>query len=248
MAASGDYLATLKENLSCPLCYEVYNHEERTPKALPCIHTLCLQCLDSYVKKNLEENHLCPLCQTKFDLPKGGVKSVPTNTGLKGMLDLLPKEELVDLEMPRKPVCLKTPSTPVCREHGNAECTAVCVDCKVHVCSECIISLKHQKHDVKKLEDARAALKRDVKRMSDKFENLVTRNEKYINDALAKPQAWKTSVKHAVEDEVNKTIQQIKLWHQDMEEEIEEDYKNSAKDFVDMKINFSEQKKKWEKC
>ena len=32
MAASGDYLAKVKENLTCPLCFEQYNSDGRTPK------------------------------------------------------------------------------------------------------------------------------------------------------------------------------------------------------------------------
>ena len=40
--------------LKCPICLEVY----RDPRALACLHTFCLECLDVFILKAKEEGKL----------------------------------------------------------------------------------------------------------------------------------------------------------------------------------------------
>ena len=257
MALSGDYLTKLKENLTCPLCYEVYNYEERTPKALPCIHTLCLQCLDSYVKKNLEENHLCPLCQAKFEVREGGVKSVPTNTGLKSMLDLLPPEVPTDDNIPSKHVvdaeCSREDSVDnvippklLCKQHGSAECSFICMDCKVLLCNQCITSLNHGTHSLKDAEAAKATLNVDAKATISRFADIAKKHDDHVANILAKSLAWKTSLNDQIAQEVDNATKNMKLWQQDVNTEVEVEYNDAIKDAKDMKDTFSKEKQEIE--
>ena len=62
-------MATCKENTDegniCSICLCNFN----TPKALPCLHTFCLECLQSYINKNFDgrdESFFCPICRVKY--------------------------------------------------------------------------------------------------------------------------------------------------------------------------------------
>ncbi|XP_034246575.1 uncharacterized protein LOC117648264 [Thrips palmi] len=53
--------------MQCPICYEVYNQQDRRPKIVPCGHTFCLVCLKSLRVKE------CPTCRTMFACPPEGL-------------------------------------------------------------------------------------------------------------------------------------------------------------------------------
>ena len=40
-------LQKLEDQLTCSICLEEYSH----PKALPCLHSFCLKCIDSLIPK-----------------------------------------------------------------------------------------------------------------------------------------------------------------------------------------------------
>ncbi len=84
LAANSKFMAKFKSNLTCPLCYETYNEDEKLPKCLPCQHNLCAPCLQDYIQKNIHKDvHVCPLCKEEFYIPKDGAKRISTNSGLK---------------------------------------------------------------------------------------------------------------------------------------------------------------------
>lgn len=60
----------------------------RQPKLLPCQHTFCLQCLDSYA--DTAHRHLkCPECRAEHAIDiYEGVRTFPTNITLTGFLDI----------------------------------------------------------------------------------------------------------------------------------------------------------------
>ena len=74
--------------LTCTMCFELYNHKERQPKGLPCLHNFCMECMERYIQKNPAIKQPCPVCRVKFIVPEEGVRGIPTNVMLKGMLDL----------------------------------------------------------------------------------------------------------------------------------------------------------------
>ena len=48
----------------CALCLEVL-HAECTPRALPCLHTFCHNCLEQYLehRQNPDGTYPCPTCR-----------------------------------------------------------------------------------------------------------------------------------------------------------------------------------------
>ena len=56
------------ELVTCSLCTE----EFREPRALPCLHTFCLSCLEQLVVSNPQARTVkCPLCQADWVIPSG---------------------------------------------------------------------------------------------------------------------------------------------------------------------------------
>ncbi|EFO99489.1 hypothetical protein CRE_22387 [Caenorhabditis remanei] len=64
---------TNRDAMSCGICLENYDNDEKLPKVLDCGHTICLVCLDSLEKSN---GHLvsCPFCREKCS-----TRNCPTN-------------------------------------------------------------------------------------------------------------------------------------------------------------------------
>jgi len=58
--------------LTCSICF----NEFTTPKALPCLHTFCLDCVRDYVAtRNFEAvgKFPCPMCNNEVTIPPKGV-------------------------------------------------------------------------------------------------------------------------------------------------------------------------------
>ncbi|KAI6202580.1 RING-type domain-containing protein [Aphelenchoides besseyi] len=76
-------LEKIEQLLTCSICLDRY----KTPKLLPCQHTYCLPCLDSYAD-TIHHNLKCPECRAEHAIPYDGAKGFPTNLTLAGFLDI----------------------------------------------------------------------------------------------------------------------------------------------------------------
>ena len=83
------------EFLSCPRCSQPF----RDPKALPCLHTLCKQCLQDHVHDEMaggrRSSFTCPVCSAKIFVPDPSKPTsvwagqFPSNFVIKGMMDAI---------------------------------------------------------------------------------------------------------------------------------------------------------------
>ncbi|XP_052091470.1 uncharacterized protein LOC127728240 [Mytilus californianus] len=65
------------EEFTCPICFDGII----LPKILECGHTFCLKCIKDYSDDIKTDNRdlVCPLCRSKFNLPKRGPSQLITN-------------------------------------------------------------------------------------------------------------------------------------------------------------------------
>ena len=140
-------LQTAEEQITCSICFEVF-HE---PKALPCLHTFCKQCIRQYIAErgSLQENpsgFSCPICRRFVKKPRQCARTpaavanaLENNHAISSMIDAY--------RTPRTKTC------ELCPEHEK-ELDFFCVDHTKFICSVC--SLKHRKcGDVVTKEEAR---------------------------------------------------------------------------------------------
>ena len=99
--------------ITCCICEEVYNLEERKPLLLPCSHTFCRSCLQQMMARN---NCLCPVCRASWG---GHIDSLPFIRQLAVLSDRI-----------------KSPCQNVC-DH-RIDMIAWCKGCKVSSCFKCL--------------------------------------------------------------------------------------------------------------
>ena len=118
-------LHNLREEVSCPVCTNVYTD----PKHLPCLHTFCLHCLKHWHRTSHGRDTIrCPKCQAISRVPESGdLKDLPTSFYLNGLIDVLAIKECKTSQV-RCGNCDKK----------SAE-SSYCFHCCVFWCDECII-------------------------------------------------------------------------------------------------------------
>ena len=63
----------------CGICLSTYE----IPKALPCLHSFCLECIREWLRTSQRNDHkasvTCPNCRKEYILPENGIDGLPTN-------------------------------------------------------------------------------------------------------------------------------------------------------------------------
>ncbi|XP_078608627.1 tripartite motif-containing protein 2-like [Branchiostoma floridae x Branchiostoma japonicum] len=112
----------LEEDLCCGICQETFRH----PKALPCLHTFCEECLTETA--NLGDL-CCPLCRREVPLPTDGVAGLPDNYHLSELCKKF-SELPADQEEDESPRCEYHPSNEVRLFCKGSKCNVpICVQC-----------------------------------------------------------------------------------------------------------------------
>jgi len=76
---------------TCSICFEDFN----SPRALPCLHTFCLGCLQGHCKDKLPGSAAkCPLCREKFKIPEKGLEGLQVNFFLQKLIDSKQKSKI----------------------------------------------------------------------------------------------------------------------------------------------------------
>ena len=80
-----------REEITCPQCNNIYTN----PKQLPCLHVLCLECLNNLViTASAQDKIKCPLCQIEVHVSdSGSMENLPNCLHVKNLLDILTFKE-----------------------------------------------------------------------------------------------------------------------------------------------------------
>ena len=114
----------ISTDITCCVCEEVYNLEERKPLLLPCSHTFCRSCLQQLKSTN---NELCPVCRASW--------TGQTVDSLPFIRQLADSSDKVNI----KTKVRSSPNQTICAEH-QSDHIAWCKICNVSCCITCLKS------------------------------------------------------------------------------------------------------------
>ena len=131
---------TLAKQVECPICMETYTD----PKALPCLHTYCKECVQQLVhRRTTNETVLCPLCRTSIHVEGNNVDDLPTVFFINGLIEFYH-------------VLKKAQNNHIaCQNCSKGKAVSFCQTCPpngMFVCTDCVTAHKKMKifegHDV----------------------------------------------------------------------------------------------------
>ncbi len=129
--ADPSFLEELSDNfLQCPVHLDRYEK----PKMLPCLHSVCLSCLEQWQQKGGATDEVtCPQCRKMSPIPPEGIQSLPDNFLINSLLDYVDQQSGSDDESRKCDICgTSSPNSEVMR----------CVDCSMFLCGTCTASHK----------------------------------------------------------------------------------------------------------
>ena len=108
-------VAELHDMTECSICREVFTD----PRALPCIHTFCLRCLQRVcADKQPGDRMRCPMCRKEFTIPDDGLSGLLQKNFYVETLLRRRKKTQENSSLPPVSVTF-TPSTLLDREDRN---------------------------------------------------------------------------------------------------------------------------------
>ena len=187
---------TLDLLLSCVVCLEEFEEDgDKTPRLLPCTHTLCETCIKQLIRNEKLE---CPECRPKHDA-KNEEKSFPQN-------------KYILTQIKRKSVKSKEEKVPRgydrCKDHRK-ELSLFCqeADCQIAICQACLIKY-HRKHDIVELEE-------EIKK------NVLVEVEQ-VRKNLESKMRLISSVKEVVEKKTERSVNELKRKQEEINRKIDE--------------------------
>lgn len=137
-----------EEHVTCPVCMDLLSN----PRALPCMHTFCSDCLTSYItsvcKSGGEKGFKCPVCKSFTKPPFKGMNphswadNFPLNFALKGLADEMKSKKRRDKDVKNQAASDK--KTERCTSHIDRAIEFECIDHCEKFCSVCA-ALFHRK-------------------------------------------------------------------------------------------------------
>ena len=144
-AVQGKTMEELEREITCGICQEHYTE----PKALPCLHYYCKQCIVRLaLRTGTGKPFSCPECRCEATLPEGGVDELKTAFFVNRLITTVSTMERAHGKVEVK--------CELCEDsRDNAE--AFCRQCASFICKECVnlhTRIKTFKsHEVASLED-----------------------------------------------------------------------------------------------
>ncbi|XP_072049081.1 uncharacterized protein [Amphiura filiformis] len=149
-----------QEFLTCSLCTNLYNSEDRVPKCLPCLHCFCKSCLGRHIGGKPEVS--CPDCRKQYVVPEGGADGFVTNFNVENLRDYqnLHQEPRLLSESDGERLCNSC-------DYDNAA-TGYCYECEALVCQNCTEMHNSMRglrsHEVESLKSLLSKPERQLKR------------------------------------------------------------------------------------
>lgn len=103
-----------EEHLTCTICYELFKH----PKALPCLHTFCYECLRDYICGRgfeAQGKFPCPVCRVEIIIPEMGISGFQDNYTMLSLIDTINRSRTGPAVPPRPKI------TPDLTQNDNTE-------------------------------------------------------------------------------------------------------------------------------
>lgn len=138
--------SVLEEELSCPVCCEIF----RDPVVLKCSHSFCKACLQQFWKKRTSKRE-CPVCRRRCSATEP-----PVSLALKNVAETFLREQQAGDAGGPQP-------TTNCSSHGEP-LKLFCYDDQEVLCCVCHTSKMHSGHRVSPLEEAALDLKEELKK------------------------------------------------------------------------------------
>ena len=156
--------------ISCSICEEEYNLEERKPLLLPCSHTFCRTCL---LQLKATNNELCPNCWGSWE-----------GHDIDGFMVIRQLAEYTDEKTKIK--VKSTRNQNICVTHKN-DLIAWCKICKVFNCFQCLKEY-HKTCDFMSIEEKTTELKSTLKdyvistrtKLIEKFTHATTESDSLL--------------------------------------------------------------------
>nr|XP_057905248.1 E3 ubiquitin-protein ligase TRIM39 [Doryrhamphus excisus] len=147
--------SVLEEELSCPVCCEIF----KEPVVLKCSHSFCRACLQQFWNKKKARRE-CPICRRKCSLTEPTV-----SLALKNVADTFLKEQQLQTSVAGSVASMKLEADVEdvrCTNHGEV-LKLFCLDDLETLCCVCHTSKKHQGHRVCPLDEGAHDLKEELK-------------------------------------------------------------------------------------
>ncbi|XP_078655869.1 tripartite motif-containing protein 2-like [Branchiostoma floridae x Branchiostoma belcheri] len=222
----------LEENLCCGICEETLRH----PKALPCLHSFCKECLTKWM--STRGGLSCPICRLDVPLPTDGVAGLPDNHLIADLCE----------KFTEKPADQDQDVTQNCEYHPSKELQFICKSRKcgrIPICMQCF----EDSHSDHKVGPIKKAVEKQIKKLTPLLEEMrkqikdceeylkeIEELEKQITDA-------KNESKKNVEDSF---ADRLKLLTEDKDRHlnaIQQNYQDAMKN-INTKTDLVQQRQK----
>lgn len=138
---AANLLETLKQEITCPLCLDIF----KQPKKLPCEHVYCKECLQSLVARRTAGSFTCPECRKPVEVSSPDLGHFSTAYHINRLIEMYEKgtqeaERSADSVTARSGASVDSfPRRGGCEAHRSQSLSLYCETCKKLVCRDCIL-------------------------------------------------------------------------------------------------------------